>query len=137
MDTEQDFWFPVAVLVSAIAVFMWAASSIGNSDSGWFPWVASVVIVVAMGSVAVRAWLKSKGVVPTEQSQDTKRLDVRRESIRSFWQLTHMALFLTGVVGLMALEDHGWLPGWLTGALIAVLLAGWIWVRGRSSRRTG
>ena len=137
MDTEQDIWFPLAVLVSVIAVFMWAASSIGHSDSGWMLWIAGTVIVVAGGSVAVRAWLRANGAVPTEPSQDTRLLDVRRESIRSSWQSVHMALFSTGVVGVMALEDHGWLPGWAAGILIAVLLVGWIWVRGRFRRRTG
>lgn len=137
MDTEQDLWFPLAVLISVIAMFMWAAASIGNSDSGWVPWIAGVVIVAAGGSVAVRAWLRAKGVVPAVQSQESKLLDVQRESIRSIWQVTHTALLLLGAVSLQLLVDKAWLPGWMAGVLTAVLLAGGIWIGLRSWRKVG
>jgi hypothetical protein len=136
MDTEQDLWFPLAVLVAVIAVFMWAASSVSHSDSGWVPWLAGAVIVVAIGSVAVRAWLSAKGVIPTQQSQDKKQLAIQLESVRSVWQVTHTALLLSGAVGLQLLVQNGWIPGWVAAVLTLVLLAVWIWLGWRFRRRT-
>jgi hypothetical protein len=124
VDIQRNFWFSLAVLVSAIAMFMWAASSIGNSDNGWVPWPASAAVVVAGGGFALRAWFRAKRVLPTEQRQATKLLDERLETKQSFWQLTHAALLFLGVLSLMLLEDYGWLPGWAAATLILVLVAG-------------
>jgi len=137
MDTEQDLWFPMAVLVSVIAMFMWVASSVANLDSGWIPWLAGAVIVVAGGSIAIRALFRAKGVIPTVQSQDAKLLHIQRESIRSIWQVTHTGLLFLGMVSLQLLVQNGWIAGWVAAVLTLVLLAGWIWVGWRFRRRAG
>jgi hypothetical protein len=136
MDTEQDFWFYLAVFVSVVAMFMWALSSTVNLGSGWVPWVASAVIVAALGSVSVRAWFRPKGVVPTGQSKETKLLAIRHETIQLLWRAAYMLLLFWGGAGLKALVDNGWLPMWAGAIIDLVFLAGWIWVGLSFRRRT-
>jgi hypothetical protein len=136
MDTERDFWHYLAVFVSVVAIFMWALSSTVNLGSGWVPWVAGAVIVVALGSIGVRAWFRAKDAVPTEQSKEVKLRNIQRESIWLLWRTIHIGLLFLGSAGLQKLVDIGWLPGWASAILSLVLLAGWIWVGWHFRRRT-
>src|SRR5438132_12140494 len=108
MDTEKDIWFWLAVFVSIVAALVWAFASITVVDSTCFAWGAVVVTALAGGGVAVRAGLKAKGVVWTEEQKEAQR----RRAWQQLWESLPLVFFLLGSMLLQRLVSNSILPGW-------------------------
>ncbi len=87
MDDRLDLWSGCAVFVSVVAIFVWLVSTTLETGDTWVPWAAAGVIILAMGSVGVRAWVKAKDVVWTGElraGQRRRAYQMIRETIPIF-----------------------------------------------------
>jgi hypothetical protein len=126
METKLDFWGWLAVMVSVVALTMWACASVLTPDSAGIAWCAGAVVVIAVGSVGVRAWLKARKVVWTPELREAQR----RRAVQQGWELVPLGLFVVGTRVLHWLVNAGVLPPW-AGALLPLFIAAgciWLWL---------
>jgi hypothetical protein len=137
MKIDKDLWFGTAVLVSVLAIVAWSFEAITNIGGAWVPWIAGIVIVVALGSIAAREWLKNRNVVWTEEM---KALQKRRSKQQALESIPTIALGLSSFVPISLVRAEV-LPQWAGGLLFFALLAGTIWMwwalhRSKASKRS-
>lgn len=63
METELDFWYWLAFVVSLIAAFVWAFASVITPNNAFLTWGAGAIFVLSIGSIAVRGWLQARHIV--------------------------------------------------------------------------
>lgn len=132
MEQKLDLWSGCAVFVSAIAIVVWAGATTLMIGDTWVPWAAAGVVILAIGSAVVRAWVKAKDVVWTEEL----RAGQRRRAYRMLRELLPIFLLSLGLIVLNRVSSAGVLPPWVVTILVIGLLVGWFWLR-RVVRRGG
>ena len=119
MKIENDGWFRVSVLAMVIAIFAWALSSTLKVAEAWVPWIAILTLVVALGSVTMRAALRSKDSLRPDASQLEQRL--RFKLLLS--QIIPTFLFSLSFLILINLVSTGVLTQWVGASLFLLSLA--------------
>jgi drug/metabolite transporter (DMT)-like permease len=92
MEQKLDLWSGCAVFVSAIAIVVWAGATTLMIGDTWVPWAAAGVVILAIGSAVIRAWVKAKDVVWTEEL----RAGQRRRAYRMLRELLPIFLLSLG-----------------------------------------
>src|SRR5438105_14632361 len=128
METVKDFWYWLAMLVSVVSMLVWVLSSTLNVGDAYLRWGAAAVVVLAMGSVAVRAALKVRRVVWSEELKDAQRRRLRHQVREVTWETLPLGLVLLGMLVLQKLVGDAVLPQCAGAILLLGLLAGWTWL---------
>ncbi len=131
METEHDIWFYFGVLVSAVALFVWALWALIGLGGAWIPLAMLALIMLSLGSIALHTVLMSRSVVRTPHLREAHAWRARqltREAARG-------VAFILAVVAVIRLVGYHVLPEWTGIALLLVLLAAWIFLK-RAARRS-
>ena len=133
MEPDKDVWYWLAIVVSVIAMFVWALTTAVPIGDAWVPWAAIGVIVLAIGSVGVRAGLKARSVVKSIVWTPELKADYRRGAMqRSRRQLLEMippSVFVLGNFIVLNLRRADVISSWLGTLLFLALIVAWIWLR--------
>ncbi len=131
MQNEEDFWFWLAVIVSVVAMFAWALSSVIDVGGESVPWIAATIIAFALLSVSVRAGLRARGIVWTPELQEMQKRRAKQQLLETGLTLAFLIIMLV----LSKLGRENIIPQWAVVVLLTINIAGWIWLgrRVRSS----
>ena len=128
MSTEKDLWFYFAVLVAVVTTVAWAMWSAIDVGPSWVPWVLIFVSVLSLGSVGVRAWLRARGVVWTDDMKAAQRQRNREWPPTRLIGSLPLFAFCLGQIALINLENAGVFSDWMGLFLWFGLLLGCIWL---------
>ena len=133
MEPDKDVWYWLAIIVSVIALFVWALTTVVPIADAWVPWAAIGVTVLAIGSIGVRVWLKSRSFVRSIVWTPELKAEYRRGAIRrSRRQLLEMIppfVFSSGNLAVLNLARADMIPSWLGTLLFLALIVAWMWLR--------
>lgn len=131
MQNEEDFWFWLAVMVSVVAAFVWALSSVIDVEGERVPWIAATIIALALLSVSIRAGLRARDIVWTPELKEAQK----RRAKQQISEIGLGLLFLIIMLGLSKLGREDIIPQWAVAVLLTINIAGWIWLGRRLHRR--
>jgi hypothetical protein len=133
MEPEEDVWFWVAVAVAVVAMVAGAFTSVTGIGGEWVPWTAAIIFVGAIGSLGVRAWIRSRGIVWTEEMKEAQRRRAKQRARESI----SLLVWAGGMLVLRWLVDNRLLPQPVGAIGFLVLFAWFLWyefIRRRSKR---
>ena len=129
MELKKDFWYWFAVAVSVIAMFAWALTTAIPIGDSWIPWAAIGVILLALGSVSLRAWIRARKIAWTEELKDEQRRRAQQQSRKILLELIPSLVLSLGTLASLSLARANVLPQWVDALLFFSTLALWIWLR--------
>lgn len=131
METENDVWFYFAVLVASVAVFVWAFWAVTGIGGAWIPWAVGALIVLASGSVAMRAWLNARSLAWTPEFEEAQKGRAQKQ----LREIARGLLFVGGAVLITRLGIEEVLPQRAGAVLLLGLVVAWIFLK-RPRRRS-
>jgi len=128
MYRERDPLYNVAIWVSGVAILLCALSIVTGIGGPSLPWIAGLVFVIAFGSVIVRARLKARSLVWTDEMREAQRQRARQEARNNLLRLIPTGVLMLGLLIVTSLVDSAGLPRWMGSIAMVALLALNIWL---------
>ena len=128
MEPEKDLWYWLAVIVAIIAMFAWAVMIALNVGGPFGPWLAIGIMVFAAGSVGVRAWLRARKIVWTQELREEYRQQAKQRSRQQVLELIPTLASSLILLILLGLVSAKLLPSWvgLLLLLAGLVFSGWL-----------
>ncbi|MEA2574692.1 MAG: hypothetical protein QOH93_1990 [Chloroflexia bacterium] len=131
METDRDIWFYFAVLVSAVALFVWAFWAVTDLGGAWIPWAVMVLLALASGSLALHVKTATRATAWTPELRQAE-IQLGKRLAR---EVPRNLLFVLGTVVIVRLAHYDLLPEWAGAVLLLALLAAWVFLK-QSLRRS-
>lgn len=119
MKIETRLLTKGVLFLSLIALIVAALQTTTRIGPAWVTWLAGLVIIVAFGTLFVRAIIDNRNLVWTQELRDEQGRRATRVLSGAIWSLIPSV----GLLILIYLVNTGLLPGWVGAALFILLLA--------------